>query len=227
MDQTNEKNMDHVTATANYVLLKTLPPRTKICINRETGKMSLDARWFMSTRRFLTGDSRKDLEQPMRQTFLWMQASTPKDELLQTLAHAHTTLKELYESAPEIDNLFQHIVSELEVQSAAAALPTPPPTPPTTPVSLSSNIAIGAPPPMVSLSSNIAIGASAVVVKRTSRSAKSQDEPQKPEDIRIDIDFDLPEEPNPDTNKCGLYDIFPCLRLLSKWLREKLSDDDD
>jgi hypothetical protein len=200
--------MDHVTATANYALLKALPPRTKICVTRDTGKMSLDARWFTSTRRYLTGDSRKDLEQPMQQTFMLMQDSTPKAELLQTIAHAHTTLKELYESAPEIDELFQRIVTGLESMTSDSEPPASPPASPASPAPVRSN--------------NIAIGTSAVV-RRTPR-VKQENSNQKPEDIRIVIDFDLPSEDEPPVGECGLYEIFPCLRSFVKWLKEKLSD---
>lgn len=214
--------MDHVTATANYALLKALPLRTKICVARDTGKMSLDARWFTATRRYLTGDSRKDLEQPIQQTFMLMQDSTPKAELLETIAHAHTTLKELYESAPEIDNLFQRIITGLELppttepQAPAPVSPPPPPSP--------------ASPSPLPRSNNIAIGMSAStssVIRRTPHVIHEEDNlNQKPEDIRIDIDFDLPseEEPSNPVGECGLYEIFPCLRSFVKWLKEKLSD---
>ena len=211
--------MDHVTATANYALLKTLPLRTKICVTRDTGKMSLDARWFTATRRYLTGDSRKDLEQPMQQTFMLMQASTPKAELLETIAHAHITLKELYESAPEIDELFQRIVTGLE-----STTPPSDSEPPTSSILPASPPASPASPAPRTTTRSIAIGTSAVI-RRTPR-VNHENSNQKPEDIRIEIDFDLPseeEEPNP-VGECGLYEIFPCLRSFVKWLKEKLSD---
>jgi hypothetical protein len=212
--------MDQVTATANYALLKTLPPNTKICINAENGRMSLDTRWFNSTRRYLTGDSRRDLAGPMQQTFEVMQSTIPMSELLETLRHTHLTLRELYghradahravalalaggarASVPEIDELFQGILTKLEKQQAAST-PLPP-----SPLSTSPVLPPAPPTPPQS----------STVVRRKNN--------HQQDDIRIEMDIkSLTEETTTFENEeCGLYEVFPCLRRLANWLKEKFA----
>ncbi len=110
--KTNEMTID--TAIANYALLRTLPPMTKICVLNK--RMTLETRWFSSTRRYLTGDSRKDLDNILHETFLQVYCSKtfPVMEIYDTIEATKKTLTQLY---PEIETLFDSIrvsISEKE-----------------------------------------------------------------------------------------------------------------
>lgn len=119
-------------AISNCALMRALPRNTKICVDRETLEMTLDRRWFFASgRRYWNGDSRKDLEAPIRETFrLICEAKVPIEEIQEILRCAKLNICPLY---PEFEWLFDEIQTSLDAVPVSSVAEPPLPNSPNVP----------------------------------------------------------------------------------------------
>ena len=215
---TNPLDMSIDTAIANYALLRALPAYTKLCVDRSTGKMTLENRWFPSTRRYITGDSRKDLTVPIERTFLLISRhpNFPAKEVDETIAHARNQLELLY---PNIGPLFETINNSISHTNSVAERAEQ----------------VVVPTGSQNMATDSVIAVECGDAKETERldtpkmaPVNTQETVRRriPIDIRIDIDQFFDDEPTdkyePHSEFC-LYQVFPCLRQVVRWLRDIFS----
>lgn len=194
-------DIDDNTAWANYALLKTLPHTTRICV-LQGHRLELDTRWLGGPRRRWTGESRKDLELPLRLTFARAASAgtIPVSEYLETLNHVESRLTELYSGDEEIRKMIDEI--RIMVTPAEETTQRLKETPKSDPVPT--------PPIMIELPENLEL------VESTPHLVH-----RKQLDVRLNIaDFENANESEPAPESgLSLYDIFPCLRYMVKWFK--------
>lgn len=186
-------------AISNYTLIrKGIPAGTKLCVDKETGKFSLDNRWGYSMRRYMTGDSRDDLDVPMRETFVLLlkESIVPITELQETLDITKQSLIDTYGEDNHLIAYFKSLQMEIDTLAGRSA---------TTPEKVSPRHSPGLSSGVVRLR----IGCD-----------------QTPDDVRIDMSQvknvdDFEHHQYEDNEKsgasCKLYQWFPCLRKLIAW----------
>lgn len=107
--------MDTAIALENYIKLKTLPEGCKLRLCGE-GRLEFETRWLSSGRRYWEQTSRKDIIQPIRDTFVTVFNTCP-DDFETILNQTEKRLQFLYPSDPDFKSLFDDIRSTLNEPS--------------------------------------------------------------------------------------------------------------
>lgn len=197
------------TAITNYALLRSLPNHTRLCVDKQTGKMALEERWFSATRRYITGDSRKDLEEPMKQTFLHVyNAQFPTDEIIATIEMVREKLILLY---PKIGKLFDEINETIKLEQKNRT------------IAIEEEFGEAKQEEQKKIENN---EEQMTVQEEFGNARRRKVSDDAPIDVRIDIDMDSVDDaktkyaPRQD---CCLYELCPCLRNFVKWVKDIIS----
>jgi hypothetical protein len=98
-------------ALENYTKLRLLPYNVKLRTS-ENGAIEYDDRWFLSSRRFITQNSRRDIIEPIKQTFILISREQMPD-FSQVYDHTRKCLNALYPDDIQITKMFADIDLEL------------------------------------------------------------------------------------------------------------------
>lgn len=84
-------------ALENFDILKNLQNNTKLYVDNNN-KIYIDTRWMTSIRRYAEGSSRKDIIQPIYQTFMRLvgRNEIPKEDLLECIDHLNNVFSVTY-----------------------------------------------------------------------------------------------------------------------------------
>lgn len=103
--------VNYETALENYNILLNLPPKTKLYVD-SNNKLYLESRWFSGVRRYADGSSRKDIIQPIYQTFMRLVGKNEisKEDMMDCLDSVEQKIKETYgEDFGDFNNLVEDI----------------------------------------------------------------------------------------------------------------------
>lgn len=196
--------MNKETAVANYALLKN-GFDTKLCVDAASGGLSLDTRWFPSLRRYATGDSRWDLDDPLRKTFIGVIGDVSQAELKATTLQAEKSLRAVY---PDDEDHWHAFFTQLQEETSVEYEHRRHPSTP----ALNQNCSTATPRQRLLMDAAASASISRVA-------------PPPPElsEIRIDmktVSDDFEEEKKRERRResqCILFQWFPCLISVRDW----------
>lgn len=108
--------MNSAIAEQNLNILRNLKADVKLTVNSQ-GELSVDQRWLNGIRRTATGDSKKDLLEPIEQTFMTIINdvgfnSSNGEDLLNVLEHLQTIFSKTYPNFTELQTLLLKLIRE-------------------------------------------------------------------------------------------------------------------
>lgn len=106
--------MDIDVANSNFKLLLHLPKNSRLIVEKETNKLSVENRWFQGIRRSYNGDSRYDIIDPIKKTFdkLVEYGLTSDADFVKCLTNIIEAFKDIYSDFDKLKELVDRLMND-------------------------------------------------------------------------------------------------------------------